>query len=288
MTLRLHLPLLFAAVSLTSCDGLLQETEEVANAAGDVMSSFDEAGQGGSFAMLTPLNRPDFNERTLWQKFSNVIVPSAEASSACVLETFDACANGVRSKMFDDCSFGASSLAGSVTLTFSDAACSLSADGNSVTRTADFTLTGARSATLTVSSPAGGQKITRSGSDWKYTVLGMHRVAKDAKGNPVFDIDTSTLSDITVSGDRRDGRVMNGGQLQVKHNLAGYTTVLTPNNLTWNATCNCAVSGSLDGTVTNEAGKSESFSVAITGCGKATVTTQSKTKDVTLDRCAGI
>jgi hypothetical protein len=81
---------------------------------------------------------------------------------------------------------------------------------------------------------------------------------------------------------------MNGGQLQIKHNLAGYTTVLTPNNVTWNATCNCAVSGSFTGTVTSEAGKSESFDVEITGCGTATVTTQTKTKTVTLDRCAHV
>ena len=287
--MRLHVGVLFAAAcTLTACGGLLQDTEEVANSTGDVMSSFDEAGQGGSFAYLMPLRRTDYSSPTFLQRVSNAVIPSAEASGACVLETFSACSNGDRNKMFDDCTFGASSLSGSVDLAFSQSDCSLMNVGDSVTRTANFTLTGASAASLTVSAPNGGQTITKTADGWSYSVGGMERIGKDSKGTTQFDISTTTLSDISVTGNRRDGRVMTGGQLQVKHNLAGYTAVLTPNNITWNATCNCAVSGSFAGTVTNEAGKSESFTVDITGCGKATVTTQSKTKDVTLDRCAGI
>ncbi len=288
--MRLHVGFVIAVTAvttLTGCGGLLQDTEEVANAAGDVMSSFDEAGQGASFAYLPRLQRKDFTEPTLFQQLSNALIPSAHAD-ACTLQTFSACSAGSRSKMFSSCSIGAATLDGTVTLTFSQMDCSVMNVGDYVTRNADFTLTGPRAATLTVSSDGGGQKVTKTTSGWAYTVLGMHRVAKDSKGNEVFNIDTKTLTDISVTGPKRAGRVMNGGQLQITHNLAHYTTVITPNNVTWDGTCNCAVSGSWSGTVTNEAGKSEDFNIEITGCGKATVTTQKQTKNVTFDRCGGL
>jgi hypothetical protein len=78
------------------------------------------------------------------------------------------------------------------------------------------------------------------------------------------------------------------GTLVVRHNLADYAVSLTPDNLAWTPSCNCASSGSLTGTVTSGTDSGKSASVSITGCGTADVTIDGDTESVTLDRCAAI
>jgi hypothetical protein len=173
-----------------------------------------------------------------------------------------------------------------VTLTFSQNACTMALANDTVTRTADFTLTGRRGGTLTVSSPGGGQTVTRTASGLTYTVGGMKRVLRDSSGDAIADIETRTLSAITLTGTTRANRVMTGGQLEIKNLTKGTTLVLTPSNVTWNsATCNCAVSGSFTGTTSGD--EEEEFTLTITGCGTATVEAGGDSEDVTFDRCAG-
>lgn len=275
---------------VTGCGaGALEDSDEVGHATGDVMASFDEGGQGGAFAQRPVFHRPEYGRPALWQEVRDLVSPSASAASCFTqASAFSACSNGQKSRQFQDCSIGAATLSGSVTLAFSQAACTMSQADDTVTRTADFTLTGPRAGTLAVSTPGGGQTITRTASGFTYKVGGLERVATDAKGKKLFDITTSTTADLGVTGTSRKERVMDGGTLHIKHNLASDSVDLTPKQVKWDGTCNCAVSGTWEGGLTTSPRMTQAFTITITGCGKATITAQNKTREVTLDRCAGI
>jgi len=282
---------LFTAVVLllctTACGRGLDEQEEYAQAVGDVMSSLDESSgsTGGGFSFL------EMKEPRSLQESRFSIFPEACAAS-CLTTAFSSCSGGVsggvKTRTFGDCTLGLgrTTLSGSVTLTFSQNGCTMASASDTVTRTADFTLTGRRGGTLTVSSPGGGQRITRTSSGLTYSVGGMKRVLRDASGDTIADIETRTLSDITVSGTTRASRVMDGGQLEVKNLTQGTTLVISPSAVTWSSTCNCAVSGSFTGQSSGD--EEEDFTLTITGCGTATVEAGGKSEDVTLDRCAGV
>jgi len=77
----------------------------------------------------------------------------------------------------------------------------------------------------------------------------MQRVLTGPAGRKLFDISTRTTSPIHIKGSSRADLVIVSGALEVSQNLAGYKVTLQPENLTWNATCDCAVSGKLTGTV---------------------------------------
>lgn len=264
------------------CGRGLENPDEVAQSASEALASFEEAGQGGAFAMRLDQAPALLREGTL-EKALGWVLPEAHAASCFIGNPFSACSAGVRTRTFSDCTFGRTTLQGSVTLTFSDQACGMAAAGSTITRTADFTLT-SRSGSYTVSAPNGGQRVTRSASGYTYSVGGMRRVLQGSAGRTVVDISTRTTADINVTGNSRAERVMNGGTLELTHNLAGYTTTLSPSNVRWSASCTCPVSGTLSGTVagTNAA---KNFSVEFTGCGTATVTVDGETEEVELDRC---
>jgi hypothetical protein len=160
--------------------------------------------------------------------------------------------------------------------------------GDTVTRTADFTLTGPYGGTLMVSSAGGGQTVTRTAAGFDYSVQGMKRVLTTAAGRTLFDIDTRTTAPLVVTGSSRADFKIVSGTLEVIHNLAAYTVALTPDNLAWSASCNCAVSGTLTGTVTGGKLSGKSTSVTLTGCGQADVTVDGDTEHVTLDRCSSL
>jgi hypothetical protein len=279
------------AMLLGACGGSTDAADpnaELANATGDATASLDEMATGGGFArlMIPKLQRPELMRQSLGHQVADFLLPSAEAAG-CAQETFTACSSGVRTRTFDGCSIGPATLNGSVELDFSDSACGMSASSDSVTRKANFTLTGPNGGTITVSSPDGGQKVTNNGDGtFNYEVLGMHRVGTDAGGKTVFDVSTSTSAPIGVTGTSRSNRVINGGTLVVQHNLAGVTATLSPSNVTWDGTCNCPVSGSWSGT--RSGNKTGSFTVTLTGCGTGTVTTADGTKNVTFDRCSAL
>jgi hypothetical protein len=175
-----------------------------------------------------------------------------------------------------------------VTLTFNRPdLCLVVTAGDAVTRTADFTLTGPYGGTLEVTSPGGGQTLTRTATGFEYTVQGMERVLTGPGGRKLFDISTRTTAPLVVTGSSRADLSIVSGTLEVIHNLAGYTASLTPENLAWSSSCNCAVSGTLTGTVSGGGKLSgKSASVHITSCGHADVTVDGDTESVTLDRCA--
>lgn len=282
---------LFAAVLALSACGRQRDSEQIAQASGDVMASLDESTLDGQIATGGPYqSSPRLGRKSLLRSVGDLVISPAYAATCGILNRFTACSSGVRTKDFGSCSYNGLTFEGSVSLSFSDtSACSVDDVGESVTRAAEFKIVNKQSETLTVSSAGGGQKLTRDGAAaYKYTVLGMNRVLTDAQGEKEFDISTRTLADISVTGSSRSDRVANGGTLQITHNLAGAVTELVPENLTWNSSCNCPVSGKLVGNTQGGSGRravNTDFVVEMTACGKATVTSGTDVNEVEFDRC---
>jgi hypothetical protein len=281
-----------AAVALVAATGgcrrqALADQEQVGAATGEVMAGLDESLDGrAAAAFLTP----DELRGPLWRRALDALEPSAYAAS-CFPSTFSACAMGVRTRQYAQCTLGPSTLDGSVTLTFTRSAlCTLITAGDAVTRAAAFTLTGPYGGALAVSSPGGGQTLTKTADGFSYAVGGMERVLTGPGGRTLFDVTTHTKSPFVVTGTSRADLVVVSGTLEVTHALAGYTVSLEASNLTWQATCNCAVSGTLTGSVTAGGGQlpGKSAVVQIKSCGHADVTIDGDTESVTLDRCAGL
>jgi hypothetical protein len=265
---------------------------QIGDSVGEVMASADESASSSSTTAMLPglpiLRMPDGLRGPLWRRALDTVFPAAHAG-ACFPFAFSTCAAGVRTETFSDCTFGAATLDGSVTLSFSDAAaCTLGATGDTVNRTADFTLTGPYGGTLAISSPGGGQTLTTTDAGFSFAVPGMERVLTGPAGNKLFDISTMTTSPIMMTGTSRANFEIVSGTLVVTHNLAEYSVTLAPHNLAWALTCNCAVSGSLTGTVSGGKADGKSATVTITSCGHADVTVDGDTESVTLDRCAEI
>jgi hypothetical protein len=266
------------------------DQDQLGAAVGEVMASIDESTSGsGATAQLLPILRtPDALRTPRWQRLFDLVPPVYAAS--CWQSAFAACASGVRTRTFDACTIGPSTLTGSVSLTFSDsAACTIAGAGESVHRMADFTLTGPYGGTLAVTSTGGGQTLTRTATGFEYTVQGMQRVLTGPGGRTLFDVSTRTTSPIAITGSSRADLVIASGALEVSHNLAGYKVTFVPENLAWSPTCNCAVSGRLTGTVQGGGSKldGKSASIDLMGCGHADVSIDGDTESVTLDRCAG-
>ncbi|MFL5305110.1 MAG: hypothetical protein ACJ8F1_07840 [Polyangia bacterium] len=267
---RLKISVLMAAVLVPAagCRKGIDDQGQIGAAVGEVMASADDAANGP-----TP----------------SATLSATAQKAACYPFTFSACTGGVRTETLAACTFGPATIDGSVTLTFSDTGgCSLAATGASVNRTAEFTVTGPYGGTLTVTSPGGGQILTRTASGFEFAVPGMERVLKGPRGNSLFDIGTQTTTPLSITGTSRNDFAIAAGTLLVSHRLAGYSVALTPEDLTWKPTCNCAVAGKLTGKVSGGHADGKSATVTLTGCGTADVDIDGDLESVTLDRCAAI
>ena len=262
------------------------EADQIGASVGEAMSSLDESVAGGATTAMLPYRRvPDALKGSPWQRAMDAVIPSAYAAS-CWEPTFSACnASGVRTKDFGDCTIGPATLSGSVTLTFNRPACVVLTAGDAVTRTADFTLTGLYGGSLEVTSPGGGQTLTKTAEGFDYSVGGMERVLTGPGGRTLFDIATRTTAPIVVTGSSRADLKIVSGSFEIDHKVAGYKVALTASNLAWTSTCTCASSGTLSGTVTGGKHDGKSASVTITACGEADVTIDGDTETVSLDRC---
>jgi len=262
------------------------EADQIGESVGEAMSSLDESVAGGAATAMLPYRRmPDELKGPLWRRAMDGVIPSAYAAT-CWEPTFSACnASGVRTKDFGGCTIGGATLDGTVTLTFNRPLCVVLTAGDAVTRTADLTLTGLYGGTLEVTSPGGGQTLTKTAAGFDYTVGGMERVLTGPGGRTLFDIATRTTAPIVVTGSSRADLKIVSGSLEVDHKVAGYKVTLTADNLAWTSSCNCATSGTLTGTVSGGRFDGKSASVTLTGCGEADVTIGGETESVSLDRC---
>jgi len=262
------------------------EIDQIAASVGEAMSSLDESVSGGAATAMRPyLRMPDALRPPWWRRAMDSVIPSAYAAT-CWEPTFSACdASGMRTKDFGNCSIGLATLSGTVELAFSHPACVVATAGDAVRRTADFTLTGLYGGTLEVTSPGGGQTLTRTAGGFDYTVGGMERVLTAPGGRTLFDVATRTIAPIVVTGSSRADLKIVSGSFEIDHKVAGYKVTLTADNLAWTSTCNCASSGTLTGTVSGGRRDGKSASVTISACGEADVTIDGDTESVTLDRC---
>jgi hypothetical protein len=258
------------------------EAQQIGETVGEAMSSLDESVSGDSTAMLRRV--PDELKGPLWRRAMDNVIPSAYAAS-CWQTAFSACTAGVRTRDFGDCTVGSATAAGSATLTFTNPLCLVATEGDAVTRTADITLTGLYGGTLEITSPGGGQTLTRTAAGFNYSVGGMERVLTSAGGRTLFDVATHTTAPIVVTGSSRADLKIVSGTLVIDHKVAGYTVTLTANNLAWTNNCNCASSGTLSGMVSGGKHDGKTASVTITACGEADVTIDGDTESVSLDRC---
>ena len=273
----------------------LSDQGQIGASVGEVMASVDESASAGSTTAMLPavpvLRAPDQLRPPLWRRAMDALtsIPSAHAAS-CLPVTYSTCTAGVRTATFNGCNVGLVTVDGSINLSFSDAAaCNVATAGDSVNRTGSLTLS-ALGGAQAITTPGGGQTLTRTATGFTFAVPGMERVLTLASGRTVFDISTTTPSDapLTITGTSRSDMVIVGGTLVVQHNLARYAVSLTPDNLTWTQACNCASAGSLTGTVTSGPDDGKSVTVTITGCGTADVSINGETESVTMDRCATI
>lgn len=273
------------------------DIQETAQQVGDVMASVDEfGGSSGSIA-----SNQDTMKKSIQNTFdryaqnemsenliAKLILPEANATS-CSGTGFAACnGSGVIVRSFAGCTVGAAVFSGDVTLTWSNGgACTLAATTQFITRVPNFTVTGRRGATLSVTKTgAVGQKMTwasGAGASRVFTLSndGINRIFT-AASTTLFNQTTATSGDITITGTSRTSRVMTGGSLNVTNNLTSVVCNYVPTNVTWAGdTCNCPTSGSWSGTCSN--GKSTTLN--ITGCGTASYTEGADTQAVTFDRC---
>jgi len=128
---------LLSALALTvfaGCRKTDDEDGQIGAAVGEVMSGVDESTQGGTTTAMLPVfpihRLPDQLKAPAWKRAADALLPSAYAA-ACGDTAFSACANGVRTRTFSDCTVGLATVSGQTSLTFSSApaatSCSTSA-----------------------------------------------------------------------------------------------------------------------------------------------------------------
>lgn len=263
---------------------------ETAQQIGDVMASVDESGGNSNGTIATLENQRRYMAIKEKQLASNIaqdvfdlLTPINKAqAAACSATAFSACSSGTMVRDLNSCTIGSAVFSGNITLNFSQAACTLNTNGDYVNRNPNFTVTGRRNALLTVTKTGtNGQRMTRVASgNYNLTNDGVRRVFS-ASGSTLFDYTTTTTSAIAVTGTSRADRVMNGGSLQVVNNRTGVACTFAPNAVAWSSNCNCASSGEWTGSCSD----GKTGSVSITSCGRATITLDDDSDDLSFDRC---
>ncbi len=292
--MRIALLFLLVGLMASSCKNNEEETsspsDSISQQIGDAMVSIDDSGgSDGGYALLKreSSNVARFSKaQGPWQILGEALVPKALAASCYVTNTWGSCASNVVVRDFQDCTILGATFSGQVTYTFTDATvdstCSVAANGHSVARNPNFTITGSRGGTFTVSKTGTiGQSITRTGAGaYNFANDGIRRVLTFG-GVTLADYTNSTTTAISVTGATRNGRVASGGALRVLNNLTGVSCDFSPSAVTWGSSCNCATSGTWSATCSNGV----SASLSLTSCGSGTFVLGTESTAVTLDQC---
>lgn len=287
---------------LTSCVNSEDEpydievSSESAQQAADSLASIDEIGGDTSGAIAYRYHYEKTFHRLAKDnpsKISDLFISKSYAAN-CNTMTFTACTGGQRVRYFNGCTTNGpvvegnqtyGNIAGEVNLYFfgtGAGSCQLSANNDYIQRVPSFTMTGLRGGTFAVSTPTTGQTLKRIGvGTYTFDNTGINRTFTTSGGNVVFNSTTTTTA-MTVAGSGRNGRTASGGVTNIINNLTGVTCTLTVNPvLTWNAACNCPISGALTGSCTDGSPLSVTFTAT---CGEVMLSTTTN-KIVTMDRC---
>jgi len=194
----------------------------------------------------------------------------------------EVCASGNKTINYPDCLLAntAYKISGMVALAYSSTDCLLSATGSSVTRTHDITLKDTEEKIIKRYTTAntdyrnnavsGGSRLKKTAGDYQLDILGVTKAMTD-KGKAVYNISTRTLAAVTITGGlQRISRVMNGGSIEVSHNLAKNHVTFVPKQVKWSTNCCYPTSGGLDFTL-NKLDAECKGTVTFNGCGSASV-----------------
>lgn len=222
-------------------------------------------------------------------------IPNAYAATCSGRAASQSCSSGTKSITYSSCTLGSSSqtLFGTVTLTYSQSACTFSATNDTITRTFDYSRTTSFGATVRTFSSAhtnyagnsysGGSKLTKTASGYELQIMGKHKTRTNSGGRSKLDISMRTTSNITMDNLNRTNRTITGGALEVYHNLGQVTVKMVPSSLTYISTCCYPISGSI--ALTYSGTISATGSVTFTSCGSATVTKGADTYNINLYSC---
>lgn len=291
------LVLILAAAVLSGCGAAetvqLNEADapsEFGHQMGDVMASIDEAGKSGAvisqyvpsfdrYAMSSP-------RQVASENVFKFLLPEAMAAT-CDATTFGACSSNQMIRSFNGCSIGSYVLNGNVTMTWSGGTnCTLSAQSQFIRIVPSYTVAKNNMTLTTSKSGSTGITLTAGAANaWTYSNDGINRTLA-YNGTTLLSITTRTTSALGITGSARNGRVLNGGTLEVVNNTSGESCTFQPSNVTWgSANCNCATTGNWTGTCSSIG----SVTMSITGCGLATLNYTENgsavNKSIALDRC---
>lgn len=267
------------------------DAEEMAQQIGETMAAVDESGGSSGQLAFFKSNLRTFARRApeALEKPSLISLfnPTAEAATCSAAPGFGACSNDRIIRNFNNCTIGSATVSGTVTLSYYDAdgfndnTCSLNTS-ETIARNPNFTVTGLRGAELAVTKVGTfGQTILRStASLYQLYNDGINRKLT-YNGTTLLDVTTTITGPIFVSGTARASRTMNSGSINISDNIKGKTCTLVPSNVTWDGSCNCAVSGSWSGSCST----GTAATVTITSCGAADIVIDGQTKSITFDRC---
>lgn len=235
-----------------------------------------------------------FKEK-MFQEMQNFFLPQAIADGGCVRPIFEACNNGVKEAIYNNCqpANSTATINGFIRLTYSQANCTLASVADKVNRTFEVQITGPRGGTAGISSAnktdykgslyGGGGQLTKVANGFDVDILGKH-ISLDYKGIELYNVSIRTPSTVHIIGSlSRQNRLVDGGSIEVNHNKAKFTALFEPHNLQWQSGCCYPVSGSLS--VTYSGSKTGSATVTFNGCGLATHSDGVQQKPLVLNYC---
>jgi hypothetical protein len=235
------------------------------------------------------------NSSSKKQKYAHFILEllQPKAYALCGRAFSESCTSSQKSTVYSSCSVGALTLSGTVSLSFTDSSCLMNSTNDVVTRTYDYTISGPRGGALRLFSSAatdyrgnsisGGGRLTKTTTGWNVEVLGKNKTLT-INSSIILNHSIKTLSPVSVTGSlARSSRVLDGGQIEVNHNLTSVTNVITPSNLTYSSGCCHPVSGSLS--MSYSGSKSGTATVTYNSCGSATITDAGTTSELSMTYC---
>lgn len=264
----------------------VSSSEAVVESSINTVGSFLDDQSGANYAVYS--SQKSVN---IWES----LLGSSAYAASCLRPYFSTCQNGVKSETYQDCQIGASNktLSGTITLSYSHMSCTLATDGDTVTRTFDITVSGPRGGVLTKSSAVhadykgdsygGGGKITKTSAGYNLEFLGKN-LALTKNNKSLFDISVRTLSPLQITGGlSRSQRRISNGSLEVNHNLAKFTSVITAQDLQWDNSCCHPISGSLS--IAYSGSRTGTSSVQFNGCDTANLQEDGQTKQIEFSYC---
>ncbi len=290
-------------ISLTTLVALSACGSESSSSGTDTVESSDESVEAGVSALSGAANSGNdeatsfaFVKRSLAEKILLGFSVEAAITACGIPARQDTCASGMKEATYTACSTkGKQTYSGTVNLDFSDAACGMDSNNDSVTRTVNITRSGFFKSEVVTSSDdhedyrgntfGGGSKLTRIGiASMELEVLGVRKLRTKSNGKVKYDVQTRTTSPLILAGTWNGDRTIKSGTLEVVHNNAEYVATFAFEDVKYNkAECCYPISGKA--TVTYTGSIEGSAGVEFGSCGSVKIGRSGKTRDIALAGC---